>query len=376
MFLAALKRNIAAANEGSSTQPQPQSQQQQQQQSQQQQQQQLQQHQQQAQQSQPSSQQSAPVELSPTTAFPPAALFGSEGFPQQSFPPSQFGSAAGSGSGGGGPAGGVGAPHPPGLGAQPPSGSLEAFFPPSGKASGQSSPPVFSRLFSSAPAPFPTPSPSPPTGVFAPLPKPLPGVVHADRRPVQGQRWRAAAPPPPPSLTSAPGAHTTTTTTASAGAAPDLLSFTEVTAAGMNGRAGAEATRAQILRMYACGPAGSQAGVARGVPGRLQQQQQQQYSPLGQPSVPCGPQFCLPGRGEGGVLPYSNSNLVSNNNQCGWVVQGVARQYPAPGPRLAGSSLAYAGSSAAACLAQPRTMARSAASASVSNANTLDLLQF
>nr|XP_045620395.1 uncharacterized protein LOC123771725 isoform X2 [Procambarus clarkii] len=126
----ALKRNLAVSvSESGNTQQQTQPQhlltQQQQQPQQQPQQQQLQQHSQ-AQQ-QPSQ---SVVELSPTNAFPPAALFGSDTFPpaQQSFPTSQFGSSAGGGS----TAAGTGSTHPAGLSTQPGSGSMEAFFPPSG----------------------------------------------------------------------------------------------------------------------------------------------------------------------------------------------------------------------------------------------------
>ncbi|XP_071536903.1 uncharacterized protein Nak isoform X2 [Panulirus ornatus] len=132
----ALKRNIAvSASESGNTQHQPQpqhqlTQQQHQQQQQPQQPQQQQQHQQHSQPQQQQQQSQPVVELSPTTAFPPAALFGSETFPpaQQSFPPSQFGSSAGGGS----TAAGTGSSHPPSLSTQPGSGSMEAFFPPSG----------------------------------------------------------------------------------------------------------------------------------------------------------------------------------------------------------------------------------------------------
>ncbi|XP_066962599.1 uncharacterized protein Nak isoform X1 [Macrobrachium rosenbergii] len=105
----ALKRNIAASNEGgaqhTSQQQQPQQMQ----------------HQQQTQQ------------YSPNTAFPPAALFGSDAFPpvQQSFPTSQFGSSAAGTTASSGAAGAGGSQHP-NLSSQQSSGSLEAFFPTSG----------------------------------------------------------------------------------------------------------------------------------------------------------------------------------------------------------------------------------------------------
>ncbi|ROT66095.1 AP2-associated protein kinase 1 [Penaeus vannamei] len=69
-------------------------------------------------------------DVSPTTAFPPAALFGSETFPptHQSFPASQYGPSTG---GGTAPAG-TASSQPPSLSTQPCSGSMEAFFPPSG----------------------------------------------------------------------------------------------------------------------------------------------------------------------------------------------------------------------------------------------------
>ena len=297
------------------------------------------------------------MELSSTTAFPPAALFGSDSYPQQSFPPSQFGWSGGSGGG----AAGVATSHSPGVGTQPTSGSLEAFFPPSGKASGQSSP-VYSSLFSSSPAPSPT-------CVSASHSKLFPGVVHADNRPTQPIRWRPS-PPPPSLVTPAPGPRTPMPgTRPTRPTSDDLLSFTDVKTADIKGRLGVEATKAQILQMYACSPSRGQVG-ARGLMGM-----QRPHSPLSRPVVPCGPQFCLPGT-VGGLSAYSNSNLVCNNNHYGWVVQGVARQCSALGPRMASNPLACSGHSASACLGQPSPVASPATNASVSNANSLDLLQF
>lgn len=245
----ALKRNIAASNEGgaqhTSQQQQPQQMQ----------------HQQQTQQ------------YSPNTAFPPAALFGSDAFPpvQQSFPTSQFGSSAAGTTASSGAAGAGGSQHP-NLSSQQSSGSLEAFFPTSGNppSAVSSSSDLFSSVSPSTslcPSPFSTSSSS--VGFFE--------DVHAGgNQDVKGMRWRESVHHPPltrghtlshiskphnvmaGSITSA---KLETEGAAVSSSEDDLLSFTDVkTVAGVGNRQNIQ--NAQILKMYDTNHSGGQYGAA------------------------------------------------------------------------------------------------------------------
>ncbi|KAK3867419.1 hypothetical protein Pcinc_027117 [Petrolisthes cinctipes] len=315
----ALKRNIVVSSEsGSTQQAQPQQLAQQQPQPQQQQPQLPQQQpppppppQQVPQQSQPQSQ----PELSPTTAFPPAALFGPGAFPssQQSFPPSQFGSApAGSGTAVAAPgtsttaaaAASAGGSHPSGLGAPPGSGSLEAFFPPSGKASATSRSNISTNPFlSSIPSPTTDTSSSNLQSLLNPL------TMHASgssgwREMVQGSL--------PSEEASAPTAQ------ASQVSSEDLLSFSEVDSSAGNSDTAAsnlEATKTQIMQMFGTGGLVGDAAV-----GRVQGSLPPDCPPRGQSlsgvaHVPQTQLTTLPGNST-----QSDNDLVINNNGCGMVV--------------------------------------------------------
>lgn len=327
----ALKRNLAVSASESGTaqqQVQPQQQLTQQQQPPQQQ---LQQH------SQALQQQSQPVvELSPTNAFPPAALFGSDTFPpaQQSFPTSQFGSSVGGGSA----AAGTGAGHPHGLSTQTGSGSMEAFFPPSGKASSacQSSSSVFSNF-------LPSSSPSPISSLSVLYPEKL----HAEGKPAGGLWWRDVACSPSSSVASfAPRvqsarASVTTDTSHDSGnsrsCSEDLLSFTDINTGGMTGRSSLGSTKAQIMQLYASGSVGGRSNI--GMSGTMRPQHTHSSE-----IIPFQPQPFFASWGLG-CSTFSNNNLVNNNSCGGWVVQGAAQQYsslsPRMVPRVANSHLPY-----------------------------------
>lgn len=336
------------------------------------------------------------------SAFPPAALFGSESFPpaQQSFPPSQFGAsavgggasiagtAAGSVGGGGTSSGGS---HPPALSTQPSSGSMEAFFPPSGKSSAPSQSSPFSGVF--------TPSSSSPSHASSLA---LDSTLHDGGN--SGLWWRDAG----CQASAAPAQHTTGLPAASGNKAPqacsdDLLSFSDVSSSGRNSALGV--TKAQILQMYASGPStshrssGTQGRVhsgvpyahSSGIPARPQPYATRGVGPMSSGVVsavcPSVSYYASPSVGPSGPSAGSsalnNQDVIVNNNRYGggWVVRGVAQQYPrsfSPQlvPRSGDHNPFFGHHIPAGTVRLPVVTAQANNNSSVTNANTVDLLQF
>lgn len=330
-------------------------------------------------------------DVSPTTAFPPAALFGSETFPptHQSFPASQFGPSAG---GGTAPAG-TASSQPPSLSTQPCSGSMEAFFPPSGNSSSvYSSSSVFSTFPSSSSSrsasPFTTTSCSSSSLLY-------PKKVHVDGQQAGCLRWRDI-----PQISGQPQASAlprVDNTLGSAGMGAkqgskdtlpspgeDLLSFVDVTSgSGESSRSNSGALNAQIMQMYAS-PSQPGAHFGAGVAGQLRPSTPFVQNPR---MLPPHPQPYQVGRGIGmASSTFANNNAYNlNNNNCfpgGWAVQRMSQPQQqtnsaaAMVPRMTNNF--YTSHFPAMNPSQPRmvTSHHPNNNSHLANADPLDLLQF
>lgn len=331
-------------------------------------------------------------DVSPTTAFPPAALFGSETFPptHQSFPASQYGPSTG---GGTAPAG-TASSQPPSLSTQPCSGSMEAFFPPSGNPSSvYSSTSFFSTLPSSSStsrsaSSFTTTSCSSSSLLY-------PKKVHVDGQQAGCLRWRDI-----PQISGQPQASALPRVDNTLGSAvlgaraeskdtvpnpgEDLLSFVDVTSgSGESSRSNSGALNAQIMQMYAS-PSQPGAHFGAGVAGRLRPSTPFVQNPR---MLPPHPQPYQVGRGIGmASSTFANNNAYNlNNNNCipgGWAVQRMSQPQQqttsaaAMVPRMTNNF--YASHFPAMNPRQPSMVSTHHPNnnSHLANADTLDLLQF
>ncbi|KAK7075566.1 BMP-2-inducible protein kinase, partial [Halocaridina rubra] len=250
----ALKRSVASSNDGAGpVQPQ----------------QPLQQSQQQQQQNQQQFSQQGVGEISPTTAFPPAALFGSDAFPpvQQSYPASQFGTSTVGVMVSQTASAGSGQPSHPSLSTQHSSGSLEAFFPTSGNPNLVCPPSRNAPFsFSSSASPPPLSSFTSPSCMVSPSSMHVGGQVSN-----AGSRWMgniqnpviftSTVPKPHSDITSSTPSTNLLENTSPSAMGTDLLCFVEVSTTVGNTSKQQLRTNAEILKMYNnSGPPGGHFG--------------------------------------------------------------------------------------------------------------------